>query len=45
MDLREVGWGGMEWIHLAEDRNEESALVNTATNLRVQQNEGKFLSS
>jgi hypothetical protein len=21
MDLREIGWGGVEWIHLAQDRN------------------------
>jgi hypothetical protein len=20
MDLREIGWGGVEWIHLAQDR-------------------------
>jgi hypothetical protein len=20
MDLREIGWGGMDWIHLAQDR-------------------------
>jgi hypothetical protein len=22
MDLREIGWGGMDWIDLAQDRNE-----------------------
>jgi hypothetical protein len=21
MDLREIGWGGMDWIHLAQDRD------------------------
>jgi hypothetical protein len=21
MDLREIGWGGVEWIHLAQDRD------------------------
>jgi hypothetical protein len=21
MDIREIGWGGMEWLHLAEDRD------------------------
>jgi hypothetical protein len=35
MDLREVGWGGMDWINLAEDRNRWRALVNAAMNLRV----------
>ncbi|PNF24305.1 Phospholipase A2 isozymes PA3A/PA3B/PA5 [Cryptotermes secundus] len=29
MDLREVGWGGMEWIDLARDRDQWRALVNT----------------
>jgi hypothetical protein len=29
MDLRERGWGGMDWIDLAKDRNQWSALVNT----------------
>jgi hypothetical protein len=22
MDLREIGWGGMEWIHLTQDRDQ-----------------------
>jgi hypothetical protein len=35
MDLREVGWGGMDWINLAQDRNRWRALVNTVMNLRV----------
>jgi hypothetical protein len=36
MVLREIGWGGMEWIDLAHDRDQWRALVNTAMNLRVQ---------
>jgi hypothetical protein len=28
MDLGEIGWGNMEWIHLAEDRDWCQALVN-----------------
>jgi hypothetical protein len=35
MDLREVGWGGMDWINLAEDRDRWRALVNSVMNLRV----------
>jgi hypothetical protein len=28
MDLRGIVWGGMDWIDLAEDRDEWRALVN-----------------
>jgi hypothetical protein len=28
MGLRELGWGGMDWIHLAQDRNRWRALMN-----------------
>jgi hypothetical protein len=35
MDLREIGWDGMDWIDLAEDRDQYRALVNTVMNLRV----------
>jgi len=35
MDLHEVGFGGMDWIELAEDRDGWRALVNVAMNLRV----------
>jgi hypothetical protein len=35
MDLREIGWDGMDWIDLAEDRDQWKALVNTVMNLRV----------
>jgi hypothetical protein len=35
MDLREIGWGGMDWIDLAQDRDQWRALVNTIMNLRV----------
>jgi hypothetical protein len=33
--LREIGWDGVDWIDLAEDRNQWRALVNTVMNLRV----------
>jgi hypothetical protein len=35
MDLREVKWDGMNWIDLAQDRDQQKALVNTVLNLRV----------
>jgi hypothetical protein len=35
MDLREVGWGGVDWIDLSQDRDQWRALVNTITNLQV----------
>jgi hypothetical protein len=35
IDLREIGWGGMNRIDLAQDRNQWRALVNTTMNLRV----------
>jgi hypothetical protein len=44
MDVREIGWGGMDWIDLAQDRDQWRALVNTVMNLRVQTNVRKFLS-
>jgi hypothetical protein len=35
MDLGEVGWGDVDWIGLAQDRNRWRALVNLVLNLRV----------
>jgi hypothetical protein len=35
IDHREIGWGGMEWMILAMDRDQWRALVNTAMNIRV----------
>jgi hypothetical protein len=35
MDLGEVGWGGVDCIGLAQDRNSRGDLVNSVLNLRV----------
>jgi hypothetical protein len=35
MDLREIGWDGVDWIDLAPDKDQWRALVNTVMNLRV----------
>jgi hypothetical protein len=35
MDLREIGWYGMDWIDLAQNGVQWRALVNTVMNLRV----------
>jgi hypothetical protein len=35
VDLAEVGWGDMDWICLAQDRDRWRALVNSVLNLRV----------
>jgi hypothetical protein len=34
-DLREIGWGGMNWLNLAQGRGQWMVLVNTAINFRV----------
>jgi hypothetical protein len=44
MDLGEVGWGDVDWIGLAQDRNRWRALVNSVLNLRVPWNAGKLSS-
>jgi hypothetical protein len=35
MDLTEIGWGGMDWIDLAQDSEQWRAFVNTVIKLRV----------
>jgi hypothetical protein len=35
MDLREIGWVFMDWIDLAQDRDQWRVLVNTIMNLQV----------
>jgi hypothetical protein len=35
MDLREIGWDGVDWIDVAQDRDQWWAVVNTVLNLWV----------
>jgi hypothetical protein len=35
MDLRNIGWGDMDWIDLAKDRDQWKDLVNAIMNLRI----------
>jgi hypothetical protein len=42
MDLREIGWDGMDWIDLAQDRDQWRTLVNTVMNHRFHKTLGSF---
>jgi hypothetical protein len=35
MGLRDIGWGGMDWIDLAEDKDQWRTLLNMVMNLQV----------
>jgi hypothetical protein len=35
MDLREIGWDGVNWIDMDQDRDQWSVLVNTVLNFRI----------
>jgi hypothetical protein len=39
MGLMEVGWEGVDWMHVTQERDQCPAVVNTATNLLVSYNE------
>jgi hypothetical protein len=43
MDLGEVGWGDVDWIGLAQDRNRWRAVVNSVLNLRFHEMLGNYL--
>jgi len=38
MDFKEIGWEGVEWIHLAQDRDLWWAVMNVTVDLQVLQN-------
>jgi hypothetical protein len=45
MDVQEVGYGGMDWIELAQNWDRWQALVTVVMNLRVSYDAGNFLTS
>jgi hypothetical protein len=45
MDLGEIGWESVDWIHLAQNKDPWQALVNMAMNLYVSKKVGSFLTS
>jgi hypothetical protein len=45
MYLQEVGYGSMDWIGLAQDRDRWREFLNAVMNLRFPKNEGNFLTS
>jgi hypothetical protein len=42
VDLREIEWGGMDWIDLAQERDQWRVLFNTIINLRIHRIVGNF---
>jgi hypothetical protein len=44
MNLTEIVWDGVDWIDIAQDRDQWTALVNTVLNFQVPYIAGKFLS-
>jgi len=45
MDLREIGYKSVDWIHLARVRDQWRALADTVMNLPVPKRAGNFLTS
>jgi hypothetical protein len=45
MDIREIGLGVMDWINLAQNRDQWRSLLNTVMNLLIPENVGNFLSN
>jgi hypothetical protein len=45
VDLQGLGWGGLDFIDMAEDRNRLRTLVDVVVNFRMPINVGNFLNS
>jgi hypothetical protein len=45
MDLDGIGWEGVDWMHLAEDRDQWWALVNMVVNLQVPEKSNNLMTS
>jgi hypothetical protein len=45
MDLTEIGWEGVDWLHLAQGRDQWCVVMNTVMNLWVPWNAGNILTS
>jgi hypothetical protein len=43
MDLRAIGWKGVDWMHLVQDRDQRQSVMKTVMNLRVPLKAGYFL--
>jgi len=43
--FQEVGYGGMDWIDLAQDKDRWRAVLDAVMNLRIPYNVGNFLTS
>jgi len=35
MDLRAIGWKGVDWMHLVQDRDQRQSVMKTVMNIRV----------
>jgi hypothetical protein len=45
MNVKEIGWEGVEWMHVAQDRDQWRAVVNTVMTLRFPKKERNFLTT
>jgi hypothetical protein len=45
VDVKETGWESVDYIHVAQDRDNQFALLNMVINLRVPKQAGKLLRS
>jgi hypothetical protein len=43
INLKDIGWEGVDWMHLAQDRDQWRVLVNTVMNLRFPRKATTFL--